>query len=777
MKARISFPLAIAMALSILPFAGCTQQVAQTSPLISSAKAEPAVVAADTNVSQQAATVSEAKSPEGATTPEVATESSAPTAAAASAPPEPAPTVERIVPATIRPHSPALDVVKMAQAGVADSVMLTFITNTSSMFLLTSDEIIYLNDLGVPSEVVNAMMQRDQLTRQFWGSAQPVAAPATVAAAPTAVSDAQAAAPSYVNPPQPEPQPAAAAPAEPTVVNHNYFNETLSPYGTWVEIEGYGRCWQPTVVVVNRDWRPYSDGGRWVYTDAGWYWLSDYSWGATTFHYGRWFNHARWGWCWWPDTVWGPSWVSFRYSGDYCGWAPLPPHAYYRSGLGFSYHGRSVGFAFDFGLSSSCYTFVSWNRFCDSRPWHHRARPHEVTRIYNNTTIVNNYVTGDNNTVINRGIGPDRVRDLGRTEVKTVKLRDEGVSRSAGGRRERLDHDGRTLVVNRPLSPIQRETKSDGSRPERPALAAPARSEGGSLNTAQATRRERPETVRTTPAPVPATVLGSPTAPSKSEGGVSRDRERFGTRNQRSTTTAPVIVNGAQPSAKPAQPARPAPFAPVAQPATPAPVATPAQVKAQSPAPIARPSRPQPSSVIVVGKSQAGESSGQRAFPVYSSPQAPSRPVRPETVTSRPQAQTPTPTAPSASTRIVTPPAPIRQENQRTTRNFSQPSPSRNERPVYSAPLPVAPTSRPAPVASPRVAAPTPARSYSPPAVSTPRPAPAVSSPAYTPRPAPTAPAVSAPRSAPTESRSSAPSGGRPSAPSGSRSESGRRER
>ena len=68
---------------------------------------------------------------------------------------------------------------------------------------------------------------------------------------------------------------------------------------------------------------------------CGWYWMSDYSWGWAPFHYGRWFHHARFGWCWMPDTVWGPSWVTWRYSDDYCGWAPLPPGAIYRAGVGF----------------------------------------------------------------------------------------------------------------------------------------------------------------------------------------------------------------------------------------------------------------------------------------------------------------------------------------------------------------------------------------------------------------------------------------------------------
>jgi len=47
------------------------------------------------------------------------------------------------------------------------------------------------------------------------------------------------------------------------------FYSDLSPYGTWVDLEGVGWCWQPTVVVVNRGWQPYCDGGHWVYTE-GW---------------------------------------------------------------------------------------------------------------------------------------------------------------------------------------------------------------------------------------------------------------------------------------------------------------------------------------------------------------------------------------------------------------------------------------------------------------------------------------------------------------------------
>ena len=83
----------------------------------------------------------------------------------------------------------------------------------------------------------------------------------------------------------------------------------------------------------------------------------DYAWGAT-FHYGRWFRNASVGWCWYPDTVWAPSWVTWRYSNNYCGWAPLPPRTACQAGVGIVYNGSGVSVGFNFGLGASCFTFV-----------------------------------------------------------------------------------------------------------------------------------------------------------------------------------------------------------------------------------------------------------------------------------------------------------------------------------------------------------------------------------------------------------------------------------
>ena len=53
-----------------------------------------------------------------------------------------------------------LDIVKLAQAGINRDVMLTFI-DSAGTFNLDADQIVYLHELKIPSEVITAMMQHD----------------------------------------------------------------------------------------------------------------------------------------------------------------------------------------------------------------------------------------------------------------------------------------------------------------------------------------------------------------------------------------------------------------------------------------------------------------------------------------------------------------------------------------------------------------------------------------------------------------------------------------
>ncbi len=408
----------LALALAVLPLAGgCVrEQVVATPP-----------VAANRNDSAL---------PSAAPAPEVAEQE------LANAPAKLVSTPRQAAPDVALDPS-AAELVRLAQSGVDEKVMLAYVNNSGRAFNLGSDQIIYLNDVGVPGSVVTAMIQRDQVVKPA-SQAAAVAGPAEVyQPAPAPVRE--------VVPTTPAPVIAEAAPSPQVNVTDTYFYDALAPYGNWIEVEGYGRCWQPAALAVDRDWTPYCDRGHWVFSDCGWYWASDYSWGWAPFHYGRWFRHNFWGWCWAPDTVWGPSWVSWRYNDGYCGWAPLPPTACYRPGGGFTYYGHSVGVSFEFGLGADCYTFVAADRFCDARPYQHRIPHHEVTQIFNSTVIINPVAEDRSNPRFHRGIPPKHIAEVTHVELKPVKIQ-ETPNRPEHGERHDANHG--TLTVFQPPLPL-----------------------------------------------------------------------------------------------------------------------------------------------------------------------------------------------------------------------------------------------------------------------------------------------------------------------------------
>jgi hypothetical protein len=310
----------------------------------------------------------------------------------------------------------AAEVVRLASSGVGDDVVLAYIQNSQAPFTLSADGVLYLKDVGLSPQVTSAMLSHDSTLRGQPQQYAP-AAPAQVEAPPAAP---MAPAPTAQPPPVNAPPPAYVTSAPADV---SYFYNDLSPYGSWVSLEGYGWCWQPRAVVISRAWRPYCDGGHWVYSDAGWFWQSDYSWGWAPFHYGRWYMHPSCGWVWTPDRVWGPAWVTWRAGGDACGWAPLPPHASFDVRLGWRFNGVSVGANFDFGLGIGAFAFVSFGDFCNHDLGHHRLPPARVQTVYNQTTIINNYVV-KNNTIVHGGVPIERVSAASHVPVPRATIRD-----------------------------------------------------------------------------------------------------------------------------------------------------------------------------------------------------------------------------------------------------------------------------------------------------------------------------------------------------------------
>ena len=108
------------------------------------------------------------------------------------------------------------------------------------------------------------------------------------------------------------------------------IDATLQGYGAWEEDPDYGRVWRPDATLVGADFTPYDSDGSWAYTDYGWAFNCDYSWGWLPFHYGRW-GWIGTGWGWVPGHQWGPGWVDWRHGGGLVGWRPMLPE---RGGLG-----------------------------------------------------------------------------------------------------------------------------------------------------------------------------------------------------------------------------------------------------------------------------------------------------------------------------------------------------------------------------------------------------------------------------------------------------------
>jgi hypothetical protein len=501
MKSRICSSWVPGLVLLVLPLAGCLQENSISSQ---------AVAAAEVTSPPETPTVKPAESSADVDTEEMIAEAEAQNISTA---PAKKLATEIEVPANLKPSPATAEIIKLANAGVEESVMLSFVTNSLGTFNLRAEEIIYLNDIGVPTAVVTAMIQRDHLLQENPSNLM-VTPEASLSAAVPNTSSADAIAEQPLNVVEPPMTVFDSAPGyssvdytvpvdtEPSPTDYTDYYDSLAPYGNWVDVNGYGRCWQPTVVVVNPGWTPYFNCGRWVYTDCGWYWMSDYSWGWAPFHYGRWFQHASLGWCWRPDRVWGPSWVCWRHDGDFCGWAPLPPGSRFVAGVGLTFHGHPARHDFTFGLTANHFRFVRANHFLERDLGRHVLPRDHATRIFDHT-VASTGIISRGRTVVNDGLPRGQIATATHANIRPVSL--HNVTPTAGvGIRERFERNGRTLAVYRPdmqprtpartdmagrdqvssngesggagstgLSGVQSHTRLAHVQPQRPLMTAP----------------------------------------------------------------------------------------------------------------------------------------------------------------------------------------------------------------------------------------------------------------------------------------------------------------
>ena len=246
------------------------------------------------------------------------------------------------------------------------------------------------------------------------------------------------------------------------------FYSSLTPYGEWIDCD-LGYVWRPDHVA--RGWRPYLYG-RWVWTDYGWYWVSEEPFGWATFHYGRWYYDDYYGWIWIPDNVWGPSWVEWRYDNDYIGWAPLSPYASFNFNVGITYTNR-------WSAPYHYWNFIPCRSFTSDRVVDYVQPPERSRRIFGNTRSVGEIRT-DNHHIVNRGVDVqfvERRADVHINRVEVVqKDRGDGDRFVRESNRERVEVyqprlDGSTRgeaaqppVVRRAERPIRLENGSNERR-------------------------------------------------------------------------------------------------------------------------------------------------------------------------------------------------------------------------------------------------------------------------------------------------------------------------
>ncbi len=290
------------------------------------------------------------------------------------------------------------DVVKLAHAGISDDIILAQIKNSGAMYNLTADQIIYLSNQGISQAVIKSLLPGGGSAAPAFTA--PVPPPAVVAPstpAPVVTSDGS------------------------TVVTMAGFQTQLAPYGSWINVPGYGLCWQPSVAVADPLWRPYFDAGHWVYTDTGWFWQSDYAWGGAVFHYGRWHRYNG-SWVWLPGYDWAPAWVCWRQTDAYCGWAPLPPEAVFSTGVGLTFRG-GVALDVDFGLGIDDFAFVGYDHFWDFNLHGFLLPRDRCELVFRDSHILNGYRM-DHGRFIVEGIGHERIGLLTHRDVRVVPAHD-----------------------------------------------------------------------------------------------------------------------------------------------------------------------------------------------------------------------------------------------------------------------------------------------------------------------------------------------------------------
>jgi hypothetical protein len=256
-------------------------------------------------------------------------------------------------------------------------------------------------------------------------------------------------------------------------VSVSFFHQQLTPYGRWVVAGSYGNCWVPGGVAAS--WSPYVDG-QWLYTDYGWTWASNDPWGDVPYHYGTWAWAPPYGWVWVPGTVWAPAWVTWAYTDDYIGWAPVPPSFAFSVG---GYVGGPVV------VAQSRYVFVPSRQFVGVPIQSVRVASQQNSVIFRRATKVTSFP-------VTNGI------------VRTAGLPAERVERAAGHRIEQVSIErARTQPTSVERAGFQKAKSIPVVAPERERAQAVKAERSVKADKPETSAKAQPRTERETKAQAP----------------------------------------------------------------------------------------------------------------------------------------------------------------------------------------------------------------------------------------------------------------------------------
>jgi hypothetical protein len=234
--------------------------------------------------------------------------------------------------------------------------------------------------------------------------------------------------------------------------------EDLAPYGSWVNVASYGSVWCPD---VSSAWEPYTVG-YWVYTDDGWFWVSEDPWGSLPYHYGRWAFDTDYGWVWVPGDAWAPAWVAWRYGAGWVGWAPLPPDVSWQPQVGLDLAG------YDLDSHIDRWYFTKAQDFGTSRVRVHVLPADSKQPIVKRTRDVTKYEPGPRPVEV--GMRPDLIQRIGDTKIERYQI----VDSSRPGPKNGVTIRGKQAEVYRPhvdLRSVVRERASVAPSEEQPKIA------------------------------------------------------------------------------------------------------------------------------------------------------------------------------------------------------------------------------------------------------------------------------------------------------------------